>query len=255
MGRSLRLATWAGLTFAAGAALVALVCGAFRAALAQKPLRGRLLCPYGVGDAGARGRADTSADLAYDNDCETSSDCAMGVHYLNCCGTAIELGIHSSEVPRFTRAAGICGVQANCRCAGQGVFAEDGNAARDLTHLTDVRVACMGGVCVTHIVRDAGQAVQGGRPSDPTRETRSDCPLPSPADCSVPSACTPSACVCQRGMWACTPDCNGCPREPPAPVPTSSTPRPAPTPTVRRECDPPFTRDDAGLKNYKIDCL
>lgn len=115
------------------------------------PPRATLLCPYGVGDAGAN---DT--ELAYDKHCGSAADCAIGPHYMDCCGTAIELGINKREASRFSARAGICGVGASCKCASAGHFAEDGHEPRDFAHPDDVAVTCVRGMCVTYIVNSGG---------------------------------------------------------------------------------------------------
>jgi hypothetical protein len=111
---------------------------------------GVLYCPFG---AGTPAPPPGSTAVTYDKGCVTPSDCAIGLHFMDCCGSEIALGINVSEKGRFDAAAGICdGGGPLCDCASSGVIAEDGRPSHEPQTLADVRVSCPGGRCTTSIV-------------------------------------------------------------------------------------------------------
>jgi hypothetical protein len=188
-----------------------------------------LRCPFGAADAGAAAGTTTTT---YDRRCSADDDCAVGVHLLDCCGTAEALGIAKGELARFTREGGVCGTAPTCRCMSRGLFAEDGHRASDVAGLADVAVACTAARCTTHVAGTAPSAAATTAPSatasSPTPSAPiatgapadGDCPLPAPNDCRIPGPCKPSTCICRRGAWVCTPDCSGCNPRRAVPVPS-----------------------------------
>jgi hypothetical protein len=113
---------------------------------------GTVVCPVGLEDGGPL--PPGSSVVHYDKHCAVASDCAMGTQYLDCCGSVIVLGINVDEVPIFDSNTGICHYQPACDCASQLAIAEDGRRSNDQLHWPDVAVFCVGGACVTRIVRD-----------------------------------------------------------------------------------------------------
>jgi hypothetical protein len=111
---------------------------------------GVLYCPFGVVTTSPPPANSTA--VSYDKSCAAAADCAIGRHYLDCCGSEIALGINVSEAARFDASGGICNGQGPlCACASQGLVAEDGQHSHDLEHLSDVSVACNAGRCETSI--------------------------------------------------------------------------------------------------------
>jgi hypothetical protein len=108
---------------------------------------GSLTCPYGLGD---------SSDVLYDKSCTAPGDCTFGLHYLDCCGTQVALGINARDAPAFDLdAGGIChGAGAMCQCLDRGVYAEDGQRITANGAFGEIVVSCIAGSCVTSI-RDA----------------------------------------------------------------------------------------------------
>lgn len=106
-------------------------------------------CPWGLDDGGS-----PDADRSYDKSCASASDCTFGIHYLDCCGTAIALGINGGEAFAWGKTGCDPGGFPACDCVARGLLAEDGHASRDPEHSTDVAVFCLGGACKTAIVRD-----------------------------------------------------------------------------------------------------
>ena len=104
---------------------------------------GTLTCPFeAVGDAGTT--------ITYDRSCGLASDCAIGSHELDCCGSLREIGINKSEVDRFVTDTGICHSGGpRCDCLAAPIKAEDGRSAPSEKQIV---VDCVVGVCRTRVM-------------------------------------------------------------------------------------------------------
>jgi hypothetical protein len=103
-------------------------------------------------DSGSTGPYSPSIAVKYERGCTSSADCAIGAHYLDCCGTVILLGINKDELDAFDTNTGICHTPPTCRCKGRGTLTEDGQTSNDPTQLSDVALSCTAGVCATSLV-------------------------------------------------------------------------------------------------------
>jgi hypothetical protein len=84
---------------------------------------------------------------SYDKTCTAASDCAIGVHQTDCCGSTLAIGMMKAELARFTADEQECEAQyPRCACS-ETVTAEDGNNASGKT----VAVRCEAGSCMTAI--------------------------------------------------------------------------------------------------------
>lgn len=131
--------------------------------------------------------------------CTVDTDCAIGVHQINCCGTSVALGIAASQASAFAADEAACAASyPACGCAAQQTKAEDGNSG-------DIQVKCDAGQCKTYV--PAGSALCNGVPSP---LDCADIGCPDGWTCTAdpdPNTCHPSNCSCDAGGWACTDDC------------------------------------------------
>ncbi len=69
-----------------------------------------------------------SAIITYDRACLSSSDCAIAEYELDCCGSALDIGVSTRDLYRFETNTGIChtGAFPGCHCLAQPTKAEDG---------------------------------------------------------------------------------------------------------------------------------
>src|SRR5262249_26992749 len=92
----------------------------------------------GSGSGGSGGAGGSSgADLVecsgqnptfpiFDKACAAPSDCFMGLHQTDCCGTYVAIGIRSTERARFQDDEARCeAMYPGCRCAPRPTTAED----------------------------------------------------------------------------------------------------------------------------------
>ena len=87
---------------------------------------------------------------SFDMTCEVDSDCVVGVHQVNCCGTRRALGLNGNELARFTEDEAICeGEYALCECPDLGIQADDGQRTYEAA---DIGVACSEGACTTFVM-------------------------------------------------------------------------------------------------------
>jgi hypothetical protein len=81
----------------------------------------------------------------FDKTCASATDCAVGVHQINCCGSTVALGMTRAEQARFAAAEQVCVEQyPQCACA-QTATAEDGQSVFG----KQVVVACQSNRCMT----------------------------------------------------------------------------------------------------------
>jgi hypothetical protein len=89
---------------------------------------------------------------SFDMSCQSDSDCAVGVHQVNCCGTRRALGINTSEVSRFAMDEAVCrGQYPACDCADFGIEADDGQRTYEEDN---VGVACARSGCRTFVIAE-----------------------------------------------------------------------------------------------------
>jgi hypothetical protein len=111
--------------------------------------QGIVLCQFGMPDAGVVPPGATTA--TYADDCNVNSDCAIGNHLEDCCGSKRALGIRASEQPRFTASGGLCGSEFGmCNCPAAPPRADDGEASQ-FADGRDIVASCVAGACRTHV--------------------------------------------------------------------------------------------------------
>lgn len=81
----------------------------------------------------------------FDRSCAATSDCALVLHQLDCCGSLAALGISADVARLFAAAEAVCRLQyPECDCAPKPTVADDGNSSPD----TDaIAVTCLEGQC------------------------------------------------------------------------------------------------------------
>jgi len=121
--------------------------------------------PSGSGGSGGRGGSGGSggsggADLVqcsgqnptfpvFDKTCTAPSDCFIGLHQVDCCGTHTAIGVRSSEHARFQDDETRCeAMYPGCECAAQPTRAEDGRVA---TSGAQIVVRCDSNRCMTAV--------------------------------------------------------------------------------------------------------
>jgi hypothetical protein len=146
----------------------------------------------------------------FDKSCVADSDCAIGLHMVNCCGTMHAIGMNQSQKAVFQEAEAVCeGQYPPCGCASQPTLAEDGNTSGSGE---DIAVFCKSGDCMTFIA-SAGwpySKIPCGfgfcQPGD-----ESCCVTPSSQSCTKPDACgTSNFAVACDGPEDCGPDAACC---------------------------------------------
>lgn len=139
---------------------------------------------------------------SFDRTCSTDSDCTVGVHQTDCCGTQVALGMSASQLSQFQYLEDLCEAQyPACGCASGGLRTDDGmHAPTDDT--SSVIVRCDAGRCATTL-RAATSC--DGVTCSPTQVCVMECsgiPVPDGgvlhSHCvDVPPACaTSSSCSC-----------------------------------------------------------
>src|SRR6188768_3243043 len=107
----------------------------------------------GAGGAGGAADGPCQAAVALDRSCASAADCVPVMHTINCCGQAQAIGIHASELQRFTALEAQCNATyPACGCAAQQPYADDGSRLR---FEDTAGVACVAGLCST-FVQDCG---------------------------------------------------------------------------------------------------
>jgi hypothetical protein len=87
---------------------------------------------------------------SFDMACQVDTDCVVGVHQVNCCGTRHALGINANELARFSDDEAICESEyAACGCADFGIQADDGQRTYEAA---DIGVVCADGACTTFVM-------------------------------------------------------------------------------------------------------
>lgn len=82
---------------------------------------------------------------AFDRSCAATTDCALVLHQLDCCGSLAALGISGDAAPLFAAAEAECAMQyPDCDCLAQPTTADDGNSSPDINA---IEVGCVDGQC------------------------------------------------------------------------------------------------------------
>jgi hypothetical protein len=86
---------------------------------------------------------------SFDKTCADTSECAIALHTISCCGSNAAIGINANELGAFEAAEAICdGQYPECECAPFPTSAEDGNSSEDPGLIV---VACVDGSCTTSV--------------------------------------------------------------------------------------------------------
>jgi hypothetical protein len=105
----------------------------------------------GAGTTGAGGHAGATAcaqATMVDRSCTTDADCVAVTHTTNCCGSAIWMGIRSSEKSRFSTLETACDMSyPGCGCAAGPPVTDDGSVVP--FGMTAAGVSCQAGTCKT----------------------------------------------------------------------------------------------------------
>lgn len=93
---------------------------------------------------------DATSFPSFDRVCAVDSDCAIGAHQTDCCGTIDAMGIAGSESARFDAAERQCELQyPACGCDSGTVNTDDGSSPPPGTGTSGVVVDCVAGTCTT----------------------------------------------------------------------------------------------------------
>jgi hypothetical protein len=92
-----------------------------------------------AGNACPKGLCGTGGQFQVDKQCNVATDCAIGIHELNCCGSQIAIGYRAAHMADFTQSEmqweAAC---AACGCSAAPLVAEDGKMCAQ----TAVTVTC-----------------------------------------------------------------------------------------------------------------
>lgn len=111
--------------------------------------------PFAAGDGGA---VDRHPDLAtrcplgvfpdFNRFCLQTSDCRVGLHQTDCCGSQRALGLSTADKPLFDAAEVTCRSQwPACGCPSRGIVADDG---KTVTAQDGVGFRCDHNQCTTY---------------------------------------------------------------------------------------------------------
>lgn len=151
----------------------------------------------------------------FDRACSTASDCAIGIHQVNCCGTLDATGIASTASASFAAAEATCdAMYPGCGCAEEPTMTDDGGTVPAGSGASGIVVECVMGVCTTS-VRPPGAC--GSATCSSTQVCLTPCEGvlppggtgPSPVCVDVPSACAGgnASCGCVDGGYCPTGTC------------------------------------------------
>jgi hypothetical protein len=116
----------------------------------------------GVGDAGAKDAAISACaqPATVDHTCSVDADCLAVTHTTSCCGSAIWIGIRSSEKDHFAALESACDrTYPACGCAAGPPLTDDGSV---VPFGGMAGVSCRAGTCKT-FSKACGQACATGR--------------------------------------------------------------------------------------------
>ena len=84
---------------------------------------------------------------SFDKTCAGATDCTIGLHQINCCGSMKAIGINQAEKTRFDADEKLCESQyPGCGCAAAPTVAEDGHSEDAGKTIV---VECQVGKCMT----------------------------------------------------------------------------------------------------------
>lgn len=129
-------------------------------------------------DASADASPDTSADLGPDTAiegvqctgsnpkfpsfaiiCSSDTDCFVGIHQLDCCGTKAAIGLATTQQAAFSAAEALCAQQfPKCKCLQQPTMAEDGYTTAD----SGFKAVCQAGLCTAVTPNAASECLSTG---------------------------------------------------------------------------------------------
>jgi hypothetical protein len=90
--------------------------------------------------------SDNPSFPTFDKSCDAATDCLIGLHQVDCCGSLVAIGIRASERDRFQADEARCvAMYPGCDCAGRPTLAEDGHTGT----YDRLVVRCDGGRCMT----------------------------------------------------------------------------------------------------------
>ncbi|MCA9664863.1 MAG: hypothetical protein KC503_04720 [Myxococcales bacterium] len=112
-----------------------------------------------VGDGQGSGGDATSSQLrcnnnapfgaTYSRSCTSASDCVAVSHTINCCGSAITIGINKADKAAFEAAEKTCAASwPGCGCPSGPTMLDDGSS---VLGASPVGVTCEGGRCTTYV--------------------------------------------------------------------------------------------------------
>jgi hypothetical protein len=88
---------------------------------------------------------ETPVFPTFDAACAGDSDCFLGLHQVDCCGTMTAIGVTASQQGAFESAEAVCrGMYPGCGCPAGPVTTEDGSIC-----VEGVAVHCVAGMCRT----------------------------------------------------------------------------------------------------------
>lgn len=133
----------------AGAADASVDCSLVRCRL-PPAVEGCDWVPTGVACCDYRLECETCGDRFpdFDNSCTTDADCAIGMHQIDCCGSAAARGINHLELGRFMTVEDACSAdEPICDCIPEPTIADDGTSGADF------RVSCTTAhICVSSAI-------------------------------------------------------------------------------------------------------
>jgi hypothetical protein len=143
----------------------------------------------GGGSAGAGGASACAQVTTLDRSCSADADCLAVTHTTNCCGSAIWIGIRSTEKSRYDTLETACDKSyPGCGCAAGPPVTDDGSIVQ---FGGMAGVACQAGTCKT-FSKACGHACDTGRSCStcmaPDAGATSTCSLQcmKDADCTDP---------------------------------------------------------------------
>ena len=111
------------------------------------------VCP-GFGGAGGTAADCGTNDYALprlDRACTTDSDCFVGAHWTDCCGSQMAVAFNRGDSARFNAYEAAC--QPNCECEGEPPVTQEGTP---LSRIIDAVAECVGGLCLARAPQNVG---------------------------------------------------------------------------------------------------
>lgn len=175
-------------------------------------------------DAGVDCTATPPEFPAFSKTCSSVSECTVGLHQTDCCGTLDAIGIATSAAAAFSSAEAACvSMYPGCGCASGKITTDNGQSAPAGSGGSAIILACVSGKCETSV---RAAAACDGATCSATEVCLTECAATTghdaghpPSKCvAVPSACAGStSCACYGstdpcGAVECTGVDNGLPQ-------------------------------------------